>query len=47
MIGVMKQNKVEEVEMINMVLPIHIEDKKVVLAENLIENVKFVGEHTE
>ena len=43
----MKQNKVEEVEMINMVLSIHIKDKKVVLEENLIEKVKFVGEHIE
>lgn len=46
-IEVVKYNKVEEVEIINMVLPIHIEDEKVVLKEDLIEKVKFVGEHIE
>ena len=30
--------------MIKMVLPIHIEDKKIRLEEDLIEKVKFVGE---
>ena len=37
----MPQNQVEEVEM---VLPIHIEDKKIVLEEDLIEKVKFIEE---
>lgn len=44
---VMQQNQVEEAEMIEMVLFIHIEDKKVVLEEDLIENVKLVGERIE
>lgn len=42
-----QKNQVEEVEMIVMVLPIHIEEKKIVLEENLIENVKFIGERIE
>ena len=47
MIEIVPQNQVEEVEMIEMVLPIHIEDKKIVLEEDLIENVKFIGERIE
>ena len=42
-----QQNQVEEAEMIEMVLPIYIEDKEIVLKEDLIENVKLVGEHIE
>lgn len=38
---------VEEAEMIKMVLPIHIEDKKIVLEEDLIEKVKFIREQIE
>lgn len=36
---------VEDTEIIDIVLPIHIEDKKVVLEEDLIIKVKFVREH--
>lgn len=43
-IEVVQKNQVEEVEMIAMVLPIHIEEKKTVLEKDLIENVKFIGE---
>ena len=39
----MQQNQVEETEMIDMLLPIHIEDKKIMLEEDLIENVKPIG----
>lgn len=38
---------VEDTEMIKMVLPIHIEDKKIVLEEDLMEKVKFIREHIE
>ena len=44
---VVQQNQVEEAEMIEMVPPIHIEEKKVVLEEDLIEKLKFVQEHIE
>ena len=43
-IEIVQQNQVEEAEMIEMVLPIHIEDKKIVLKEDLIEKVKIIGE---
>ena len=43
-VKVVQQNQVEEDEMIGIVLPIHIKDKKVRLEEDLIEKVKFVGE---
>ena len=42
-----KQNQVEEAEMIEMFLPIYIEDKEIVLEEDLIENVKLVRERIE
>ena len=46
-IEIVQQNQVEEAEMIEMVLPIHIEDKKIVLKEDLIEKVKFIRERIE
>lgn len=33
--------------MIEMVLPIHIEEKKIVLEEDLVEKVKLIGERIE
>lgn len=39
------KTSIEDAEMINMVLPIHIEDKKVMLEEDLVKKVKLVGEH--
>ena len=47
MIDVVQQNQVEEAEIIEMVILIHIEDMKVVLEEDLIEKVKFIREHIE
>ena len=40
----MQQNQVKEHRIFEMVLPIHIEEKKIALEEDLIENVKFIGE---
>ena len=42
-----QQNQVEEVEIIEMVLPIHIEEKKIVLEDDLIERVKLIEERIE
>lgn len=36
---------VEEIKMIDMILLIYIEEKKVMLIEDLIKNMKFIGEH--
>ena len=47
MIEDVKQNQVEEVEIIKMVLLIHIEKKKIVLEDDFIENVKFIKERIE
>lgn len=42
-----EKNQVEEAEMIKMVLPIHINDTKILLEEDLIEKIKLIREHIE
>lgn len=39
------KTSIEDAEIINMVLPIYIEDKKVMLEEDLVKKVKLVREH--
>ena len=43
--NVVHQNQVEEAKMIEMFLPIYIEDKEIVLEEDLIEKMKFIGKY--
>lgn len=43
----MKKLLVEEPKMIKIILPIHIEEKNILLKEDLIEKIKLFGKHIE
>ena len=44
-IKVVQQNQTKGAEMIDMFLPINIEEQKIVLEEDLIEKMKFIGKY--